>query len=193
MVAAASRQWWVLVLQGVLGILFGVLALVFPGLALVTLAYVFGAWAIVSGLSHLGEGFRVAEARGRSWPFAVSGVVSIVAGLIAAFLPGITIVGLVLVLGYWLVVQGVMEIYTAWQIRREISGEWMIALGGILRIVVGLIIVAMPIVGAVLTASFLAVAAILAGLTALTFAWRLRGLRTRMTGSPGRTESAAGA
>ena len=193
MVAAASRHWWVLVLQGVLGILFGVLALLFPGLALITLAYVFAAWAIVSGVSHLTEGLRVAEARGRSWPFAVSGVVSIVAGLIAAFVPGITILGLVLVLGYWLLVQGVMEIYTAWQIRREVSGEWMIALGGLLRIVVGAIIVAMPIVGAILTASFLAVAAILAGLTALTFGWRLRGIRTRTTGSTGRTASAAGA
>ena len=44
MLAAASRLWWVLVLQGVLGILFGVLAILFPGLALTTLAYIFAAW-----------------------------------------------------------------------------------------------------------------------------------------------------
>jgi uncharacterized membrane protein HdeD (DUF308 family) len=68
MLAAAARLWWVLVLQGILGIAFGVLAILFPGLALVTLAYIFAIWAIVSGLSHLGEGMRVAEARGRSWP-----------------------------------------------------------------------------------------------------------------------------
>ncbi|MEA2549691.1 MAG: hypothetical protein QOE42_2289 [Chloroflexota bacterium] len=190
MLAVAARLWWVLVLQGILGIAFGILALVFPGLALATLALVFAAWAIISGLSHLGEGMRVAEARGRSWPFAVIGVLSIVAGIIAALVPGITILGLVLLLGAWLVTQGVMEIYTAWRIRREVSGEWIIALGGIVRTVIGVIVLAMPVIGLILTATLLAVYAIVAGFTALTLGWRLRSLRSTPSGSAGRTASA---
>ena len=190
MIAVAARLWWVLVLQGILGIVFGILALLFPDLALVTLAYLFAAWAIVTGVSHLAEGTRVAEARGRSWPFAVTGVISIVAGIIAAFLPGITILGLVLLLGAWLVTQGVMEIYTAWRIRREVTGEWILALVGILRTFVGLVVLALPIVGALLTVTLLAVYSIVAGLTALTLGWRLRGLRSDRTGSTGRTVSA---
>ena len=178
MLAVAARLWWVLVLQGILGIVFGILAILFPDLALVTLAYIFAAWAIVTGLSHLAEGLRVAEARGRSWPFAVIGVISIVAGIIAAFVPGITILGLVLLLGAWLVTQGAMEIYTAWRIRREVTGEWILALVGILRTFVGLVVLALPIVGALLTVTLLAVYSIVAGLTALTLGWRLRGLRS---------------
>jgi len=190
MLAVAARLWWVLVLQGILGILFGILAILFPDLALVTLAYLFAAWAIVSGVSHLAEGMRVAEARGRSWPFAVTGVISIVAGIIAAFVPGITILGLVLLLGAWLVTQGVMEVYTAWRIRREVTGEWILALVGIVRTVVGVVILALPIVGALLTVTLLAVYSIVAGLTALTLGWRLRGMRSDRTGSTGRTVSA---
>jgi uncharacterized membrane protein HdeD (DUF308 family) len=190
MLAVAARLWWVLVLQGILGIAFGILAILFPDVALVTLAYLFAAWAIVSGLSHLGEGMRVAEARGRSWPFAVIGVISIVAGIIAAIVPGITILGLVLLLGAWLVTQGVMEVYTAYRIRREVSGEWILALVGIVRAVVGLIVLALPIVGAVLTVSLLAVYSIVAGLTAVTLGWRLRGFRSGRSGSPSRTASA---
>lgn len=190
MLAAAARLWWVLVLQGILGIVFGILAILFPGLALVTLAYIFAFWAIVSGLSHLGEGMRVAEARGRSWPFAVIGVISVLAGVIAVIVPGITVLGLVLLLGAWLVVQGVMEVYTAYRIRREVSGEWILALVGIVRTVIGLVILALPVVGAILTATLLAVYAFLAGVTALTLGWRLRGLRSDRTGSTGRTVSA---
>jgi uncharacterized membrane protein HdeD (DUF308 family) len=190
MLAVAARLWWVLVLQGILGIVFGILAILFPDLALVTLAYIFAAWAIVTGLSHLAEGLRVAEARGRSWPFAVIGVISIVAGIIAAFVPGITILGLVLLLGAWLVTQGVMEIYTAWRIRREVTGEWILALVGILRTFVGLVVLALPIIGALLTVTLLAVYSIVAGLTALTLGWRLRGLRSDRAGSTGRTVSA---
>jgi uncharacterized membrane protein HdeD (DUF308 family) len=190
MLAVAARLWWVLVLQGILGIGFGILAILFPDLALVTLAYLFAAWAIVSGVSHLAEGLRVAEARGRSWPFAVIGVTSIVAGIIAAIVPGITILGLVLLLGAWLVTQGVMEVYTAWRIRREVTGEWILALVGILRTLVGLVVLALPVIGALLTVTLLAVYAIVAGLTALTLGWRLRGFRSDRTGSTGRTVSA---
>jgi uncharacterized membrane protein HdeD (DUF308 family) len=176
MLAVAARQWWVLILQGLLGIVFGVLTILFPGIALVTLAYLFAAWAIVSGLSSLGEGMRVAEMRGRSWPFAVSGVISIAAGVLAAILPGVTISTLILLLGAWLLVQGVMEVYTAWRIRNEVSGEWIIAAVGIVRAAIGLIVLAAPIIGAILTVTFLAAGAITTGIAAVAFGLRLRGL-----------------
>jgi len=176
MLAVAARQWWVLVLQGVLGIVFGILVILFPGIALTTLAFVFAAWAIVTGFGHLAEGWRVAEHRGRSWPFAVMGVLGIVAGILAALIPGITILGLILLLGAWLVTQGVMEIYTAWRIRREVTGEWIIALIGVLRTIAGLIVLAMPIVGALLTVTLMAVWAFLAGIAALSLGLRLRRL-----------------
>jgi uncharacterized membrane protein HdeD (DUF308 family) len=184
MLATAARQWWVLVLQGVLGIAFGVLAIAVPGLTLLTLAYIFAAWAIISGVTQLAEGYRVAEGRGRSWPFAVSGVASIVAGLIAAVLPGLTIAGLLLFLGAWLVVAGVMEIYTAWRIRDEVTGEWMLALAGIARTVLGAAIVLLPIVGAVVVVAWVASSAIIAGVVALALGWRLRSLNDSMKRSP---------
>jgi uncharacterized membrane protein HdeD (DUF308 family) len=161
---------------------FGIIALLSPGIALTSLALVLAAWAIVSGISQLAEGFRVAEHRGRSWPFAVIGVASIAAGVIAAAVPGITILGLVLILGYWLIIQGVMEVYTAWKIRAEVEGEWMLALGGILRAVLGVIIVAVPTFGAILGASFLGVGALFGGAMAIALGLRLKGLGAGMSG-----------
>ena len=174
MLAIAARQWWVLLLQGVLGIVVGVLAILSPDLALGTIALLFGAWAIVSGVSQLATGWRVAEARGRSWPFLLSGAVSVIAGVLAVVYPGITILYLILLLGAWILVSGAMEVYTAWKIRDEISGEWILALFGLLRIAVGAIILAMPIVGAILTAALFATWAILSGVAALFLGWRLR-------------------
>jgi uncharacterized membrane protein HdeD (DUF308 family) len=192
MLAVASRQWWVLVVQGVLGILFGVLAIVFPGIALLTLAYLFAAWALISGVSQLAEGWRVAEHRGRSWPFAVMGVISIAAGILAALIPGITILGLVVLLGAWFVIQGVMEVYTAWRIRAEVSGEWVLALVGVLTLIVGVIILALPVVGAVLTVALVATWSIIAGITAVALGFRLRQFRSRVTGT-GQTTAPSGA
>jgi uncharacterized membrane protein HdeD (DUF308 family) len=174
MLAIAARQWWVLILQGVLGIAVGILAIVYPDLALATIALLFAAWAVVSGASQLAAGWRVAEARGRSWPFLLSGAVSVIAGVLAVLNPGITILYLILLLGAWILISGAMEVYTAWKIREEITGEWILALAGILRIVVGVIILAMPIVGAILSAALFATWAILSGIAALFLGFRLR-------------------
>ena len=183
MLAIAARQWWVLVLQGVLGVAVGVLAILSPDIALATIALLFGAWAILSGVSQLAAGWRVAEARGRSWPFLLSGAVSVVAGILAVLFPGITILYLVLLLGVWILVSGAMEVYTAWQIRNEVTGEWILALAGIARIAVGVIIVAMPIIGAVLTVALFALWALVGGIAALALGWRLRQFSGRMTAS----------
>ena len=174
MLAIAARQWWVLVLQGVLGIIVGVFAIISPGLALATIALLFAAWALVSGVSQLTAGWRVAEARGRSWPFLLSGAVSVVAGILAVAFPGVTILYLILLLGAWILVSGMMEVYTAWRIRNEVTGEWVLALAGALRVVAGILIVAMPYVGAILTAALFATWAILSGAAALFLGWRLR-------------------
>jgi len=180
MLAIAARQSWVLLLQGVLGIVVGVLAIIYPDLALATIALLFAAWAIVSGVSQLAAGWRVAEHRGRSWPFLIAGAASLIAGILALVAPGITILYLILLLGAWILISGAMEVYTAWRIRAEISGEWVMALAGALRVVVGVIILAMPIFGAILTAAIFATWAILSGIAALFLGWRLRQFGGRM-------------
>ena len=174
MLAVAARQWWVFVLQGILGIAVGILAIVYPELALATLALLFAAWAVLSGLSQLGAGWRVAEARGRSWPFLVAGAVSVIAGVLAVLNPGITVLYLILLLGGWMLVSGAMEVYTAWRIRDEVTGEWILALAGALRIAVGVIILAMPVVGAILTAALFATWSVSSGIAALLLGLRLR-------------------
>jgi uncharacterized membrane protein HdeD (DUF308 family) len=189
MLTAAARHWWVFVLQGVLGIIFGIIAIVQPNIALVSLAYVFAAWAIISGVAYIAEGFRVAEQRGTSWPFAVIGVLGIAAGVIAAVSPGITILTLVLLLGAWFVTQGVLEIYSAYRIRAEIDNEWILAAIGVLRVLAGIIILLMPQVGVVLTVALLAVWAIFGGVAAIFLGVRLRRLGN-MGGQLGRPAGA---
>ena len=185
MLATAAKQWWVLILQGVLGIAFGILAILNPAITLVTLALVFGVWALISGAAQLTEGWRVAEHRGRSWPFALSGIVSIVAGVLAIIFPPAAISGLLLFLGVWLVVSGVSEGYAAYHIRREIDNEWILALGGIARAILGVVILVAPVVGVILTVTAISWFAILGGLMAIGLGWRLRRLHGTMGGMRG--------
>jgi uncharacterized membrane protein HdeD (DUF308 family) len=74
-----------------------------------------------------------------------------------------------------------MEVYTAWRIRAEITNEWVLALIGALRVLAGIIILAMPYVGAIITAALFATWAILSGIAALALGWRLRQVSGTMT------------
>jgi uncharacterized membrane protein HdeD (DUF308 family) len=191
MLATAARQWWVLVLQGVLAIVFGVFALLNPGITIVSLALLFGAWALISGVSEIVEGWRVAEHRGRSWPFALSGIVSIVAGVIAIVLPPAAIGGLLLLLAAWLIVSGISEAYVAYRIREQIDNEWILALAGIVRAVLGVVVFVAPIVGVIVVVATVGWVAIVGGLMAIGLGLRLRRLHAGAMGGGMRGSAAA--
>jgi uncharacterized membrane protein HdeD (DUF308 family) len=189
--AASIRQWWAFVLQGVLGIVFGVLVLLFPDAALTTIVVLFAAWAIISGIGALAQGFREAQHRGNSWPYFLTGVVAIAAGVLAVYAPAGTLLGLIVFVGAWQLVTGLTEIYVAYRIRREVDNEWLIAASGVLRAILGLAFLLMPGLGVVVSLIVIAANAFAFGLLAIVTGFRLRTLRDRPASSTGMRQSPA--
>lgn len=181
MLAASTRQWWAFVLQGILGILFGILVLLFPGAALVTLVALFAAWAIISGAGAVAQGLREVQHRGNSWPYFLTGVVAIAAGVLAVFVPASTVLALIVFVGAWQLVTGLTEIYVAYRIRRQIDNEWLIAAAGLLRAILGLVFLLMPAFGVVVSLVVIAANAIAFGLLAIVTGLRLRSLHNSPT------------
>ena len=48
---ALARNWWLLLIRGILAVLFGLMAFAWPALTLVTLVLLYGAYAFVDGLT----------------------------------------------------------------------------------------------------------------------------------------------
>ena len=85
----AKGVWWLLLLRGVLAVLFGIIALVAPGAALTGLAIVFGAYAVVDGITSIAHAVQIRKTNPRWAWLLVSGVLTTLAGLVALVLPGI--------------------------------------------------------------------------------------------------------
>ena len=178
------RNWWALALRGALAILFGLLAFYNPAITLAAIILLFGAYALVDGVFAIVAGLRAAQRHERWWPFALEGLVSIVIGLITFALPGLTAFALLLLVSAWAIVSGVFRIAAAVRLRKEIEGEWLLILNGLLSVVFGVIIMVFPGAGLVTLVWLIGVYAIIFGIILLALAFRLRGHRAKLGARP---------
>lgn len=167
------RSWWVSVLFGLIGIVFGLVTLAKPFQALVAMAWAFGIVALADGLASLLALFdkRVVLPKGLLLFYALA---SIAFGVIAVANPKATAGILFLMLSFWLIVAGVFRIVFAIRVRKEIVGEWLIALSGVLAIVLGILFLRNPPTGLFATALWIGAGALVYGVAHVFAGLRLR-------------------
>ncbi|KAF1048943.1 HdeD family acid-resistance protein [Xylophilus sp.] len=171
---ALGRHWGWIALRGVAALVFGVLAFVLPGLTLAVLVTVWGVYALIDGVLALVAGLRIRDAGRPLWSLVVVGLLGIAAGVVALLWPGITALTLVLIIGVWSVAIGVFQIVAAVHLRKEIAGEWLHALSGLLSIVFGAFVLVAPGAGALALVWVIAGYAVVFGVLLLGLALRLR-------------------
>lgn len=181
MLELLARHWWVILLRGLFAIIFGVFTLANLGIALATLVIFFGAYVFVNGiftLIHALRGWKHEEDR---WLPLIDGLLGVWVGIITFRNPAMTAVMLVLFIAIWSLVSGVLLIIAAVRLRKIIQGEAWLAFGGIVSIFFALLLMWAPGAGALSLLWLIASYAILFGIILIVFAFKLRGLRARLT------------
>jgi len=178
-----SRSWWALALQGLCALLFGVLALALPGLTLLMLAVLFAAYAVVSGAAAIVSALKNQGEKGW-WLWYALGLASIAAGVLALVHTGLTALLLVLIMGVNAILNGVLELSMAFRLRKEIRGEWLLGLAGVVSIVFGAFVLLFPGAGALALVWLISFYAIASGLLLLALAWRAHRGETPWHGAP---------
>lgn len=178
-----TRNWWLVVVRGLLAILFGLTALFWPGLTWLVLVLMFGIYAIVDGVLAMLSGL-VSSRYSRRWSmFLVEGVISVAAGVIALLRPGLASLVLIMVIAAWAILTGILEIIAAIRLRREITNEWMLALGGFISIVFGVLMLFQPAAGSLVITLMIGAYALMFGVLLVILGFRLRKLDVRPRGT----------
>ncbi|PRY62397.1 uncharacterized membrane protein HdeD (DUF308 family) [Glycomyces artemisiae] len=107
-----------LIFMGVLGVVAGVIALVWPGISALALLYVIAFWAIVTGIGSLVNGFGLGRDAGGRWLFILSGLAGIVLGILLLAKPGEGAIALVVTIGFFAIVWGLLTVITSVRLRR---------------------------------------------------------------------------
>jgi len=114
---------WLLLVEGVAGILAGIIAFVYPGLTAIVLLYLVAAWAVVTGLAEIATAIRLRQEIQGEWALILGGILSVLFGVLLAVLPGVGILSLIWLIGAYAVVFGALLLIAAFQVRgREYQG-----------------------------------------------------------------------
>jgi len=140
-----ANNWWLLLLRGMAAVAFGVLAFFWPGLTLITLTLLWGAYALADGIIAIWAAFNASGGdAGARWWLGLSGVVSILAGIVAFSYTGVTTLVLLMFIAVWAIVIGAIQIWSAIALRNVVQHEWLLILNGVLSIAFGVIMMAQP-------------------------------------------------
>jgi len=180
----AGLPWWAIALRGGFAILFGLVAVTVPLAALGSLVLLLSAYLAADGVLAIVAAVRAARA-GERWAWlGVEGVLNLGAAVIALFLPGVTVLALVLLLAAWGIVSGAAMLVAAFRGR---EGRLWLILGGLISVVWGVLLYLQPIAGAVVLTWWFGLYALAFGFVLLVMGLRMR----RRTGVAGGTPQPA--
>lgn len=170
------RNWWAVGLRGLAALAFGILALIWPQVTLLTLVLLLAAYFFIDGLLAIAAGVRAIRRDERWWPSLLEGVVNIAAGIVVILLPQVSILALMYLLAIWAIVTGALMLFGGTYFGG--GARWLLVIGGVLSVLLGVVMIAEPVLGLIALVWWVASYWIAFGIVLLfTAAW-LRSLPT---------------
>ena len=161
--------------RGIAAVLFGVITLVWPKMSLTALVFVFGLFAVISGITAVVAALRNTEFPGWGWLLA-EGILGFLVGAVALIWPGITALAFLYLLAAWAILTGVFEVITPLAYPMSGGRAVLTALTGVLSIIFGILIAAQPSSGLLAVVWLIGIYAILFGIMYVVMYFQTRSL-----------------
>ena len=137
----AGRLWGWTLFRAIIALLLGVAAIAWPLSAVFAFTLLFAAYAVVDGIASLVCGVRSAREGGRWGALAFRGITGILVGVVFLFMPFVAALAYALItvvlLAAWSIIAGIFEIAAAIRLRKEIEGEWLLGISGLISLLLG--------------------------------------------------------
>lgn len=141
----ARRLWMSAILFGLLAVILGVVILAWPGPSIVVAAVLFGVYLVVSGVALVVLAFTLPVSAGSRFLNFISGVLSVILGILAFrhFGQGYAILLLAIWIGIGFIFRGVTAVASAVGDRGFPGRGWAIFFG-VISTIAGVVVLAYP-------------------------------------------------
>ena len=174
--ARAIKHWWVLAVAGILCILLGIVVFAFPLQSYVTLAILFGVLLLIVGAAKLISASTSANFFMMRGYVIVSGVLDLLIGIFLCIYPGVTLVALPIMMGFWMMYNSFVLIGFSGDFETfGIPGSGWVIGGGILLLILSILVLVNPFGAGIATVVVLAgVGLIVFGILLISLAMKLK-------------------
>jgi len=171
------RYWWLFLIRGLFGFALGTFALIYPNATLAAVVLVLGAYLAIDGIVAVVKALHILRSDRHWWVLLLEGLLGIVVGVAIFVWPGISIVSLAYLVGYWAILSGAFALAAATRLRAHVPGEWLYVLFGIVSVIFGGFVLFAPATGLVYIVLLIAIYGFVMGVTMVALAFRALRLR----------------
>ena len=112
------EPWWLLILEGLVGIGIGIITVVSPGITALALLFYIAIWAIATGVLEIGSAIALRKEIEHEWLLGLSGLASVVFGVLLIARPGAGALTVLWLIGGYAIVFGVLLVMLSLKARR---------------------------------------------------------------------------
>jgi uncharacterized membrane protein HdeD (DUF308 family) len=170
-----TGTWWMLLLRGIIAILFGILAISNVQATALVLFFWFIVFTVTDGIFSIIMSIVYRKERENWWLSLLFGILGILVGLVAVSWPELTALLLLYLIAARALIGGIFEIVMAIKTGKKAQHEWLMILGGVISIILGILMFLQPVLIGLATLWVIGCWAIAVGLFLIIEAFRRKG------------------
>lgn len=178
-----KKNWWFLVINGLIAILFGIFLLFFDtDLIRVLLIYIGIGGAAVGAILLFGAIRNIKQDK-QAGMLLFESILTLVIGLILVLFPSFSMKFFLVIIGVWAVILGIVQLAILINLKQQLPGRNILLFNGILTIVMGVMLFFDPVTTAGFLLKILGFFAILFGVLMIYFGFVLKTLKASAEGT----------
>ena len=165
--------------RGILAIIVGIIALAWPGITVGVVVVIFAVYAFIDACLQVARAFEV-HGGGSKLGRLLLAVLDVAVAILILAWPGATVVVAVWIIGFWALITGFMEIILAFSAGKTAGDRALLALTGVISVLLGIVFLRRPDVGAFTLAEIFGFYALIVGVSLLVMAANVHGAERRI-------------